>query len=29
MYTGNETLYWQTTWFNAKAINGGLYTLKA
>ena len=29
MYTGNETLYWQNTWFSAEAIHGGLYTLTA
>ena len=27
MYTGNETQYWQTIWFNAEVINGGLFTL--
>ncbi len=29
MYTGNETLYWQNTWFKAQAVHGGLYTLTA
>ncbi len=28
MYQGNETLYWQNTWFNAEALRGGLFTLK-
>lgn len=27
MYTGNEKIYWQNTWFDAQAIKGGLYTL--